>query len=402
MQAIIMSAGKSTRTYPLTLTRPKALLPVANRPIAAHQLDVLRGLVDEVIFVVGYRAEQVREALGDRHGDITLRYVEQTEQLGTGHALLQCAPLVHGRFLAMNGDDLYAPADLVRLAALERAGLAKVVQDPRNFGVYEVDAEQRVQRLVEKPERPASRLANIGAYALGPEIFPILETLEPSERGEIEITAAIQRLAEIEGFRAVEAQGHWLAIGYPWHLLDANQFWLENFLRAEQHGDVSPRAELNGLVSVGRGAVIRAGVVIDGPVCIGEGAEIGPNCWLRPGTTVGPGARVGQGSELKNSILFENAKAPHLNYVGDSIIGAGANLGCGTVTANLRHDNGTVRSAVSGALVDSGRRKLGAIIGDGAHTGIHTSILPGRKLWPGTSTRPGEVVTRDVVGTEAG
>ena len=97
MQAVIMAAGKSTRTYPLTLTRPKPLLKIANRPILEHQLSALRGLVDEVLVIVNYRKEQITERFGNAFDGIPLRYVEQREQLGTGHAILQCKDLCAGR-----------------------------------------------------------------------------------------------------------------------------------------------------------------------------------------------------------------------------------------------------------------------------------------------------------------
>ncbi len=397
MQVVIFAAGKSTRTYPLTLTRPKPLLPVANKPILAHQLDALKGLVDEAVLVVGYKHEMLRDYFGDSYGDIRLRYVVQTEQRGTGHALLQCADVIDAPFLAMNGDDLYAAADLARIAALPLAALAKPVEDPRLYGIFDVDNDNRVKRLVEKPTEVFSNLANIGVYKLSPAIFEILYGTEESPRGEIEITAAIEVLAQRESVQVVPVEGYWLPIGYPWHLLDANTFYLETLMQPINQGNVSPAAHLEGPVSIGRGTVIRPGVVIDGPVLIGEHCEIGPNCWLRPGTSIGDHCKVGQGSEIKNSILFEGAKAPHLNYVGDSIIGAGANLGCGTVTANYRHDGKNHHSIVKGELVDTGRRKFGAVLGDDVHTGIHTAIYPGRKMWPHTSTLPGEVVKSDRV-----
>ena len=390
-----MVAGKSTRTYPLTVTRPKPLLKVLNKPILAWHLDALRGAVDEVLLVVGYRKEMVHEAFGDAFEGLPLRYVEQTEQLGTGHAVLQCEPYVDGPFIAMNGDDLYAPDDLRRLADATNAALAKRVADPRLYGVLEVDSEGRVRRLVEKPENPASDLASVGAYVLTPEVFDVLRGTAPSERGEIEITSAIQTLAGRGEFHAVEMEGYWLPIGYPWNLLEANEYLLQE-MEPEIAGEVSPRAELTGPVHVGKGSVIRGGVVIDGPVYIGESCHVGPNSWLRPGATLCNGCRVGQSSEIKNSVLFDGAAVPHLSYVGDSIIGERSNLGAGTITANVRHDGGHVKSMVKGELVDTGRRKLGVIVGDDVHTGINTSLYPGRKLWPGTSTRPGEPVLCDI------
>lgn len=396
MQAVIMSAGKATRTVPLTLTRPKALLPIMNTPLIMLQLDALQGIVDHAIIVVGYLEQMIRDALGERYGNIRISYVTQTEQKGTGHAVLQCAEQVDGPFLTMNGDDIYHADDLKALAALPQATLGLEVEDPRRFGVLEVTEDDRLTRIVEKPAEPKSNLANIGAYKFPLEIFDMLRDTKPTERGEIEITCGIQALADRGEFRVVRARRHYLSIGYAWHLLDANTYWLDNFLRSDIHGTVMPGASLSGAVYVGHGTVIKPGAVIEGPVYIGNNSEIGPNCYLRPGTTIGDGCKVGQASEIKNSILMNGAKAPHQNYVGDSILGEGANLGCGTNTANFRHDGGNHRSYIKGELVDTGRRKLGAIIGDHVHTGINTAIYPGRKLWPHTMTRPGEVVTRDI------
>jgi len=154
---------------------------------------------------------------------------------------------------------------------------------------------------------------------------------------------------------------------------------------------------LSGPIFIGKGTVIRPGAVIEGPVCIGENCSVGPNCWLRPGTTLGNECRVGQAVEIKNSILMDGVMASHLTYIGDSVIGERSNLGCGTVTANFRHDGAPHTTTVNGKRVVTDRKKLGGFIGDAVHTGVHTSIYPGRKLWPGTTTLPGEVVKEDRV-----
>ena len=394
MKAVILAAGKSTRTYPLTVTRPKPLLPIANRALLARQLDALAGLVDEVVLVVGYRQDMIRELFGDRFGNIRLTYVEQTEQLGTGHAVLQCAPHLDGPVLVMNGDDLYAPKDLRALVSIDQGCLGYEVDDPRRFGVLETEGD-RLVRIVEKPENPKTNIASIGAYKFPANVCEILQSVKPSPRGEIEIVAAMQALADQKMFRVVKATGYWLPIGYPWDLLAANEWWLDNQFEPREEGDVSAAAHLSGPVSVGRRTVIKPGAVIEGPVAIGDDCTIGPNCWLRPLTAIGNGCKVGQGVEIKSSIIMDGAAVPHLTYVGDSIVGEKANLGCGTITANFRHDGKNHRSLVKGELVDTGRRKFGAIIGDHVHTGINTSIYPGRKLWPGVSTLPGEVVDRD-------
>ena len=392
-----MAAGKSVRTWPLTITRPKPLLPVMGTPLLAHQLRALKGIADETVIIVGYLGDMIREQFGDSFEGMPLRYVEQREQLGTGHAILQAEAAIRGPFLALNGDDLYAPSDLEALAARPDVALAREVSQPERFGVFEIDGGNRVLKLEEKPERPRSNLANVGAYSFTPGIFDLLRGLRPSPRGEIEVTDALQQMAERGALHVLHAGGYYLSIGYPWHLLEANTYWLNHFLDDRRLGEVSPLAVIEGRVHIGKGTLVRPGVVIEGPVYIGDNCSVGPNCWIRPYTTLGDGCRVGQASEIKSSIFFEGASAPHQNYVGDSILGAHANLGCGTNTANLRHDQQDIKTFVKGEFVETGRRKLGAVIGDHVHTGINTAIYPGRKIWPNMVTLPGSVVRFDIM-----
>lgn len=397
MQAVIMAAGKSTRTWPLTLTRPKPLLPVMNQALLAHQLESLKGIISEAVIIVGFKGDMIRESFGSQFGDIRLRYVEQTEQRGTGHAVLQTAEVIKGPFLVLNGDDLYDPVDLRKLAQQPNAALAREVDEPERFGIFDIDANNRVLGLEEKPEKPRSNLANIGAYSFTPQVFALLEKVQPSPRGEIELTDAVHATALESEFYVIHTQGYYLSIGYPWHLLEANSYWLEHFLEEKQEGEVSLLAEINGRVHIGKGTVIRSGVVIDGPVYIGENCVIGPNCWIRPYSTVGNGCLIGQGTEIKASVVMDQVFAAHRNYLGDSVIGMACNLGAGTTTANTRHDEGTISSPLGGIMQDSGRNRLGAMVGDAVRTGIHTSIYPGRKIWPGVHTLPGTVIDKDLI-----
>jgi bifunctional UDP-N-acetylglucosamine pyrophosphorylase/glucosamine-1-phosphate N-acetyltransferase len=395
MQAVLFAAGQSTRTYPLTLTRPKPLLPIADKTIIEHQLNAMPECIDEVILVVGYRKEMIVNQYGDQYGEIKLTYITQEEQKGTGHALLQCAANISGPFLAMNGDDIYAQGDLERLAEVERGVLAQTVDDPSRFGVLVTNDQHIVLDVVEKPTKPISNLANMGAYKFQQDIFEILETTKESERGEIEITSALRSQSEVFEVTALTATGAWLSIGYPWDILTASKWMMDNQLESDNKGQIEPGVHIHGSVTIGHGTLIRSGVVIDGPAIIGENCTIGPNAWIRPYSVIGNECKIGQGSEIKCSVLFNAVKVPHLSYIGDSVLGEDVNIGCGTITANFRHDEKNHGSMVKDELVDTGLRKLGAIIGDEVHTGINTSIYPGRKLWPYTSTLPGEVVKRD-------
>lgn len=185
-------------------------------------------------------------------------------------------------------------------------------------------------------------------------------------------------------------------IRYPWDLLRVHEEVLQDLQEANLGAEVHPGATLIGPVELGKNTRVLPGAYIEGPVRIGENCRIGPNCYIRGRTTIGDNSVVGNAVEIKNSLILNGVNICHLSYVGDSIVGEEANLGAGTITANFRHDGRNHRSQVFGDLVDTGRTKLGAIIGDHAHLGIHTSIYPGRKIWPHKWTRPGAVVQYDV------
>jgi UDP-N-acetylglucosamine diphosphorylase / glucose-1-phosphate thymidylyltransferase / UDP-N-acetylgalactosamine diphosphorylase / glucosamine-1-phosphate N-acetyltransferase / galactosamine-1-phosphate N-acetyltransferase len=186
-------------------------------------------------------------------------------------------------------------------------------------------------------------------------------------------------------------------IRHPWDLLRANELAVAALNGQCLHGDVHPLAVLEGAVHLGKGSRILPGVFIEGNVIIGENCKIGPNCYLRGNTSIGNSCHIGQSVEIKNCLILSHTNVGHLSYIGDSILGERVNLGAGTTVSNLRHDGKNHRSMVRGELIDTGRRKFGTIIGDGVHTGIQTSIYPGRKLWPGTSTRPGGIVQYDLL-----
>ena len=190
-------------------------------------------------------------------------------------------------------------------------------------------------------------------------------------------------------------------IRYPWDFLRANELYisvLEDYIASGvSERDVHPSAVIEGTLHLGAGTRILPGVFIEGNVVIGKNCKIGPNCYIRGHTSIGDFCHIGQSVEIKNCLILSHTNVGHLSYIGDSILGEKVNLGAGTTTSNLRHDGKNHRSMVNGVLVDTGRRKFGSIIGDYVHTGINTSIYPGRKLGAHTSTRPAEVVQHDII-----
>ena len=208
-------------------------------------------------------------------------------------------------------------------------------------------------------------------------------------------TALVWRPDPPNSDRTVAARASFL-IRHPWDFLRANEQYVAALAGNVIMGDIHPSAVIEGVIHLGPGSRILPGVFIEGNVVIGANCKIGPNCYLRGSTSIGDDCHIGQAVEIKNCLILSHTNVGHLSYVGDSVLGEQVNFGAGTTTANFRHDGQSHRSAVHGMLIDTGRTKFGAIIGDGVHTGINTSIYPGRKLWPHTTTRPGDIVQSDI------
>jgi len=347
--------------------------------------------VDHFVLVVGYGETAVRHHFGDGSRLSTrIEYVRQEEQLGTGHALLAARSLAEERFLVLNGDILPDIRALEQMIGRGKwAASARRVPDPSRYGVF-LTEDGIIKRVIEKSENPPSDLANAGIYLFGSEIFEALSRTAISVRGEYELTDGLNQMAEKEKIELVELS-EWMEIGRPWDILAANEALLKD-LQPAVLGEVEPGAVLKGKVWVGKGARIMAGSYIEGPAIIGENCKIGPNCYIRPTTVLGSDVRVGNAVEVKNSAIMSGTKIGHLSYVGDSVIGEGCNFGAGTIVSNLRHDRRSIRSYIKGQPVDSGRRKLGAIIGDEVMTGINTTIYPGTVIESGFRGLPAAVL----------
>ncbi|HDM36154.1 MAG TPA: glucose-1-phosphate thymidylyltransferase, partial [Candidatus Syntrophoarchaeum butanivorans] len=261
MQAIILAAGEGKRMRPLTRTRPKVMLPVANRPILEHLLLELKAAgVYDVVLVVGYRDDVIRAYFGEGEGlGLRIRYVTQRKQLGTADALRSASHLLEDRFLLLNGDAILGREELMRI--LQEDGMAigvKEVENPEDFGVVRI-TDGRVREILEKPEAPPTNLINAGIYSLAREILEFVEATPLSRRGEYEITDSIQ-MALDQGveFKAVDISG-WIDMGYPWDLLKANERILNQIDGGKIEGEVEDGAVIKGDVIVGEGSVIRSG-----------------------------------------------------------------------------------------------------------------------------------------------
>ncbi len=401
MKALVIAAGEGTRMRPLTSGRPKVTLPVANRPILEHLLISLRYAgVEDISVVVGYRREDIESHFGDgsRLG-INITYVHQPERRGTGDAV-SLASGWSEPFIAVNGDLIVNAEHLRRVVGSKADAVVSVrgVPNPQQMGVVE-SRDGRVVRIVEKSPEPPSSMANAGIYKFPTEIFDILADCGLSPRGEIEVTDAVNGLVKMGlDVQALPVEGEWFDVGRPWDMLDANETILSRMpsisINETSEIVIEPNVSIHGPLAIGKNTRLRSGTYTEGPVLFGEGYDIGPNCYIRASTSVGDRVRIGNAVEVKNSIVMDDTHIGHLSYVGDSVIGRDCNFGAGTKTANLRLNGNNIPIMVKEDILDSGRRKLGVILGDGVKLGINCSLDCGIMLDAGTCVPPHTLVDR--------
>ena len=401
MKALVLAAGEGTRLRPLTSNIPKPLLLVAGKPFLSHIFDALKAAdVTEVALLVGWKANRIKEYYGDGSGHgLSVVYLEQKERFGTANAVGHGEVAMDQPFFCVNGDVVISEADVLAMKEkFERTGStimgAVTVDNPSAFGVIE-EKDGRLVRILEKPKQPPSDLINAGIFVFKPDIFEQIRRTGKSPRGEYEITDTLTMMSKAEDVLIHRLETEWIDVGRPWDLLKANEIFMSR-LKGRIEGEVEPGATLKGQVVVEAGALVRSGSYIIGPVYIAKGCEVGPNCYLRPGVCLGPNVKVGAAVEIKNSIIMAGSHLPHHIYLGDSIIGERCNLGAGTKVANLRFDDRSVRVSFGGRMIDSGRRKLGVIMGDNVKTGINSMIDAGTIIWENSLVGPGAMAKGNI------
>ncbi len=362
MQAVILAAGKGTRMFPMATEKPKPLITVANKPVLMHNLDQMVGLAEEAVIVVGYKKDMIIETLGNVYRGIRLKYVVQEEQRGTGHALMLAEEHISGKFLVLNGDDLFSRRDMEMLSHHAHGILVQYKEDTSAFGVVVVE-EGIVKNIVEKPKEFVSHFVNTGMYCFTPEVFPILKSLTPSVRGEYELTDAVKVLVEQGKMCAEEVQGHWIPVGYPWHILEATEELLKGASGISIKGTIGQNVAIHGSLDVGEGTEIKDNVFIQGNVVIGKNCVIEDGVKLIGSIALGDNTVVQAGAELRNVIAGSGTQIQAGCVVCDSVLGEGAVLKSG-VKVDSSSDGSTVKVHANGKVYDSGREQLGAFVGD--------------------------------------
>ena len=444
LAVVVMAAGLGKR---MCSKQGKVLHLVAGQAMVLYSVGLgLRVAGDRVAVVVGHQADQVRQVIGHalsgKSGGSPVAIVEQREQLGTGHAVLQSRPVfavgsqsAPSRYLILNGDTPLLQEttvrELLRVHEAESATvtiLTAVLADASGYGrvVRARSGERTVSRIVEDrdadAEEQAIREINVGTYVVDGEfLFSALEKLDPSNaQGEYYLTDII-RLAEQTGRRVAavvldnpdeglgvntrrqlaeaeqvvrrQIRDRWLDAGVT--MIDPSSVWIDATVMVGKDTVLYPNVILEGMTVIGEDCVLRSSVrlkdctlgtgveILDHCVCtdshIEDGAHVGPFVHLRPGVVIRKKAKVGNFVEMKKTDLGEGSKANHLSYLGDATIGKGVNIGAGTITCNY-----------------DGVRKSQTVIGDGVFLGSDTQLIAPVTVGAGAVIAAGTTVTEDV------
>jgi UDP-N-acetylglucosamine diphosphorylase / glucose-1-phosphate thymidylyltransferase / UDP-N-acetylgalactosamine diphosphorylase / glucosamine-1-phosphate N-acetyltransferase / galactosamine-1-phosphate N-acetyltransferase len=315
MQAIILAAGEGKRVRPLTRSRPKALIPVANRPIIEYVIDaLLKNGIRDIVVVVGYRKEQVTRFLNQL--EVPVDVVVQTKQLGTAHAL-QCAESkIKGDFLVLPGDNYIDPNSIARIAKTTNAILVREHPNPSNFGVVMLQ-EGYVTDIVEKPEHAQSLMVSTGIYSLTKDIFSYIQGNDLTDA----IAATIKDGIRVQGVPADD----WQDAIFAWDLIKMNRRLLHNLPPARE-GVTSRQTIINGAVRIGKGTTIGPNTVITGPVVIGNDCIIGPNCCIMPNTSIGSRVRIEPFTMIGDALIMDDTSIGSHSRIMDTVIGERCSL----------------------------------------------------------------------------
>jgi len=328
MKGIILHGGHGTRLRPLTHTGPKQLLPIANKPMSQYCLEALReaGISEIAIIIGGIASNKVQEYY--ENGDnfqVKITYVCQDEPRGIAHAIRLCKEFVNNeKFIVFLGDNILKRniSDYAREfknSNVDASILLCEVENPKQFGIADVNPDGSIKKIMEKPKDPPTNLAVTGIYFLTPKIFDIIDRLKPSWRNELEITDALQMLLQ-EGNKIsyYTVTDYWKDTGTPNDIIHANKVILED-MKPYFDGKKEVGAEIEGNVMVGKDSVIKSGAKIKGPVIIGKNCIIDSNTHVGPNTSIGDNSRISK-CHIEDSIIMSGCNIDANIRISQSII----------------------------------------------------------------------------------
>ena len=324
MKAVILAAGEGTRLRPFTVSEPKVMIPVANKPIMEYVIEALvENGINEIVIIIGYKKEKILTHFGtgeDFNADI--EYVIQNKQLGTAHALAQAEDKIDDDFLVLPGDNVISKETVAHLLEdkSDHSVLITESDTPSKYGVVSL-SNGDVKDIIEKPKESYSHLISTGIYSFTLEIFDHIHELMADQI--YDLTSAVQ---ELENLRGIVTDSTWVDAVYPWDLLSVNSIALSKVIDVK-NGVIEENVTISGPVYIGEGAIIKSGTHIQGPAMIGEGCEIGPNACILPSTSIGKDSKISPMAIIQNSLLMDNIDVGPHSFIGNSVIGDGVRVG---------------------------------------------------------------------------
>jgi len=382
MKTVILAGGKGLDLYPLTETRPKPMITLLGKPI--------------------YKGEQIKKYFKKGTDfNVNIQYADQSEKEGIESALLAAEELVknESEFLLLFGDIVPEKGLMQRaLNAFEntQADMTMTLTlrgDTGDFGIVEIDSMGLVKKAgIKKIEQTSeSKYVDAGCFIIRTDIFDEIRSQQSLSKA---INARIEKGDKVS---AAIWEKDWVDIGKPWNIIEANRLLLSNIQESRIAKDVviASNVELKNAVIIEKNVEISSGTVLNGPLYIGENTYIGNNALIRDHCSIGRGSLIGFGSEIKNSVLFDEAKVFRLCYIGDSVIGQNTSISSGVMTVITETGMKEVSMNINGKNVNTGLLKLGAIIGDNCDIGVNTLIFPGRKIYTNSIVSPGTKIKED-------
>ncbi|MCK5044611.1 NTP transferase domain-containing protein [Candidatus Parcubacteria bacterium] len=398
MQAVILTAGQSSRFWPLN-QKHKALIKIMGKPLIWHTLESLsRTKIKDVIIIQSPKKEIEQELENYKFKGLRIRYVVQQKPIGSGNALCQVKDFLTGRFLVLNAERLDIDEIIKTVPKAPLVLFGQKTNTPEIFGIARMKGN-KILEIIEKPKKgkAPSDIKIVGVYLLELGFF---EAYKQVKKGMYDFEATLSLLMKKEEAEIVilkKKEKDTPSLKYPWHLFAMEKYLFNRFLKAgvAKTAHIAKSATIEGKVHIAENVRVYENAVIKGPCYIGANCIIGNNAIVREYTDLEEGTLIGANAEAARTI-FQPGVHTHSGYFGDSIFAQDCRLAAGTVTANIRIDRGEIKTIIKGKKIGTGLNKLGVIMGQNSKTGINVSLMPGVLIGGNVGIGAGSLIMENI------
>lgn len=384
LQAVILSAGRSSRFWPLGEVGHKSGILLMGRPLIEYTIDsIIRSGITDIIIIEKDKSE-LENTIKRPGAKIT--FVVQEEPKGMGNAIAEAKHLIKGQFFVLNPYHFNAEDFIVPMLKKSESTGSKLIlaatktDTPEKYGILSLSGD-RAKSIVEKPKKgkAPSDMRVIGIYLLPKDFFTIYDRIKETEYS---FETALGEYMKKSDVRIIISKDTPPTLKYPWDLFPLEKALFDASLKPQLSSTPAKNATITGKVHIGKNTKIYENACIKGPVYIGDNCIIGNNSIIRDYANIEDGVMIGSNAEITRTIIQENTHI-HSGFIGDSIISSGVKIGAGIITANKKIDRSEIYATVKGEKTPTKRTSLGAVIGNGTSIGINASIMPGVMIGSG-------------------